>query len=156
VNVAGLLLARGAARRREIAIRQAIGAGQSALVRQLLAETLVLFGAGGLPRLPLAFHLHPGPPPLPPQVSLPLPLDLAPDPFVLLVTLLGAAATGLVFGLVPALRASRVDIVVALKDGAADARPLLSRARSVFVAAQIAAAMLLLVASALLVRSVDN
>jgi len=148
--------ARAPARRREIAIRRAIGAGQAALVRQLLAETAVLFGAGALGGLALAFLLSRLLAGFAPKFAVPLELDLSPDPFVLLVATLTAVATGVVFGLLPALRAGRIDVLAALKQGPAEPRPLLSRVRSLFVVGQIAASMLLLVAAGLLVQSVDN
>lgn len=156
INVAGLLLARGAARRREMAIRQAIGAGTGALARQLLAETVLLFGSGSLLGGFLAWWLSGALLAFSPKYAMPLELDVAPGPFVLFVAVLATAVTGLVFGLLPALRAARVDLVPALKEGRNEARPALVGARSLFVVAQVAATMLLLVAAGLLVKSIDR
>jgi hypothetical protein len=109
-NIAGVMLSRGFARRREMAVRLAIGAGRSRVVRHLLAESLLIFALGGLLGVGLA---HLGTAwlagiPLPPQLP-PVLLDLEPDLRVLAFAAVVTGTTGVVFGLVPALKASRPD-----------------------------------------------
>ena len=119
-NLANLMLARAAGRRREIAVRVALGAERSRLIRQLLTESLLLALLGGALALPLAAGLAA----LITRVQPPLPIDLglavSPDWRVLIFTLLVAIVTGVVFGLIPALRASRPDLVPALKDASVE------------------------------------
>ncbi len=152
-NIAGVMLARGFARRREIAVRQAIGAGRTRLVRHLLAESLMVFAVGGAAGVALAWlgtswiaRI-----PLPPQV--PLILELTPDGRVMGFAVLLTGLTGIVFGLVPALKASRPDLVPALKSGGHGAAGGSTRARDLFVAGQVAFAVLLLLTAGLFVRS---
>jgi predicted permease len=161
VNVAGVLLARAEARRREIAIRMAIGSSRLRIVSQLMTESLLLGGAGGVcGTIAAAWGVH----------ALPLPaivsfagtgyrqlsafdrpaVDLGVLVFALAVTLL----TSILFGLAPALETSRTDLVTALKQGdraAGGRRPL--RALGVLVVGQVAVAVLLLEGAGLLLRS---
>jgi predicted permease len=158
VNVAGMLLARGTARRREVAVRLALGAGRGRLVGQLLTETTLLFVLGGAAGILLARWLTGGLTGfvgrLPGELSM-LSLDVGVDGRVIGFALLLSLGTALLFGLVPALQASRPELVSALKEGAgATARR--SRLRNAFVVAQVAVCMLLLVGSGLLVRSLQN
>ncbi|HEV7515892.1 MAG TPA: ABC transporter permease, partial [Thermoanaerobaculia bacterium] len=152
-NVAHLLLARAAARRREIAIRAALGAGQGRLVRHLLTESAVLGLAGGAAGLLVALWgarllvaLTPGDLAgvLLPQVQVGL------DGPVLLFTVALSLATSLLFGLAPALAAARVDLRAPLQ---ATAKSALGRGRGFLVAAEVALAAILLVGAGLLLRS---
>jgi predicted permease len=154
-NLANLMLARAAGRRREIAIRVALGAERKRLVRQLLTESLILALLGGALAIPLAAGLAG----LITRVQPPLPIDLGlavtPDWRVLVFTFLVAIATGVVFGLVPAVRASRPDLVPALKDGSASAKRRGVELRDALVVVQIAVSLVLVVAGTLLVRSIS-
>ena len=154
-NVTGVLLARAVARRREIAVRLAVGAARRRLVRQLLTETLVLFALGGAAGLVLARAMIAGIgtilPALPQPIDLSLPLDSGAVLFAA-ATCLGATV---VSGLAPALRASRADVVTALKQeeqGSADRL----RLRSVFVVAQVTFSIVLVVIAALFVRALQR
>lgn len=153
-NVAGMLLARGAAREREIAIRLALGSGRGRLVRQLVIESLALFLLGAAGGLALAWWGTSliGAIPVPGVV---IALDLTPDRTVLLFTLVLALGTGVLFGLVPALQTSRPELVSALKDEGRTGRRG-SRTRRVFVALQVGLTIILVTAGALLVRSLQE
>jgi predicted permease len=158
VNVAGMLLAQGTGRRREVAVRLALGAGRRRLVGQLLTETTVLFLAGGAAGVLLASWLtrmlSTLPQRLPGELSM-LSLDVGVDARVIAFGLLLSVGTALLFGLAPALRATRPELVSALKEGlGATARR--SALRSAFVAGQIAVCTLLLVSAGLLVRSLQS
>ena len=152
-NLANLFLARATSRRREIAVRLAIGAPRARLVRQLLTESMVLALAGGAVALPIAAWLAG----LMAGVRPPLPIDiglrLAPDWRVLAFTFVVAIGTGLVFGLVPAVRASRPNLVPALKGGANGHRRRRFELRDALVVFQMAVSLVLIVGGALLVRS---
>lgn len=154
VNVASMLLARGAARAREIAVRRSIGASRGRLVRQLLVETLTLFALGGAAGLLLATWLTallvrldpPTPPPF--DVSFALALDARVLVFTLATVLLAAVT----FGLGPAWRATSPQLVPALKNETGGSRRR-SRGRSLLVGGQVALTVLLLVVSALFLRA---
>jgi len=155
-NIANLLLARAAVRRRETAIRQALGATRPRLVRQWLTESVLLGIAGGALGLLLAMWAN--------QLLIsflqttPLAsLDLALDLRVLAFTLSVSVTTGIVFGLAPALQASRLDIVMALKsEDAQRAGTHRSRLRAVFVTAQVTLSVVLLVGAGLFIRSLQS
>lgn len=152
-NIAGMLLARGVARRREIGIRLAIGAGRGRLVRQLLTESgllAVLGGAGGVLLAVLGARVVATAPLFYPHQ---LVLDAAPDLRVLGFALALTMTTSLLAGLYPALQTSRPALVPALKDGGAGSGPAGARARSLFVAGQLAMAVVLLVLAGNFVRS---
>jgi predicted permease len=156
-NIAGLLVARAAVRRRETAIRQALGATRGRLVRQWLTESVLLGVIGGAFGLLLALWAndlltsYAGGTPL-------ASLDLRLDYRVLAFTLAVSVATGIVFGLAPALQASRLDILTTLKteDALARSGARRSRLRSAFVTAQVALSALLLVCAGLFIRSLQN
>lgn len=156
-NVAGLLLSRMAARRRDLALRTALGATRAALVRQVLAESGVLALAGAALGLAGGWGLIQLLPALVPPASLPLALDFRFDPRVVIATVAASVATVLVFGLWPALAASRVNLIDAMKGAPADATRLGRLvARRALVSIQVAVSFALLVAGVLLVRSLWN
>jgi putative ABC transport system permease protein len=152
-NVANLLLSRAMERRREMAVRAALGAGRARLLRQLLIESLVLSGAGGALGLAAAVWgvglLQSS---LPPNL-LPVP-DIGVDRTVLFFALGVTMLTGLTFGIAPAWQAARTDVNATLKDAGRSAsggmRPLLRRS---LAGAELALATILLIGAALLVRS---
>ena len=153
-NIAGLLVARAAVRRRETAIRQALGAGRARLVRQWLTESVLLSCLGGGAGLLLAVWAND----LMVSYAAGTPvasLDLRLDYRVLAFTSLVSVGAGIAFGLAPALQASRLDIVTALKteDALARAGSRRSRLRAAFVAAQVTLSVVLLVCAGLFIRS---
>jgi len=153
-NLANLLLARAAGRRREIAVRLAVGAGRGRLVRQLLTESMLLSLAGGAVAVPIAYALDRVVARIQPPLPLDFGLQVGPDWRVLLFTLVVAIATGMIFGLVPALRATRPDLVPALKDAAGgDGKRRRVELRDALVVVQVAVSLVLVVGGALLVRS---
>ncbi|HUJ41530.1 MAG TPA: ABC transporter permease [Candidatus Acidoferrales bacterium] len=157
-NVANLLLVRSVARRREIAIRLSMGAGRARIIRQLLAESAVLaLAAGGLAMLIARWSAGSFQSFVPPT-SYPVSLPLRADSAVLFVTLALALLTVLLFGLFPALRASRVAPAAVLKEEAgsfAGGRPT-ARLTNSLVAAQLALSLLLLVTAGLFIRGFRN
>jgi predicted permease len=156
VNLANLLLARAAGRRKEIAIRLAMGAGRWRLVRQLLTESVMLSLAGGAAGLLLAFWMLDLIVASRPPLDVPVWIDLTVDWRVLVFALLASVATGVLFGLVPALQATRTDLVPALKDGAAQTGRRRARLRSGLVVAQVMLSLVLLVAAGLVVRALRH
>jgi predicted permease len=150
-NVAGIMLTRATARRREIALRAALGAGRGRLVRQLLTETMVLFAFGGLLGIGLARVLtHLAMRMLPPLTT-PIVVPLSLDWRVLLFALSLSITAAVVFGVLPALRGSDVEAGSSLKEGVRSSSGR-SRLRSAFVVGQIACSVLLVVLGASFVR----
>jgi predicted permease len=156
VNVAALLSARYAARGRDMAVRAALGAGRLRLLRQLLTEVVVLFGLGALGGFGVASLATSALERLPLPGTVPVTLEISPDIRVLLFAIGVSLATGLVFGLAPALHGARKDIVTRLKAESASAGVRRSRIGRVLMAGQIALSLVLLVAAGLFVRAVDR
>jgi putative ABC transport system permease protein len=154
-NLANLTLARGAAREREIAVRASLGAGSWRLIRQLLTENLLVAGAGGALGLALGYAMIRGLIRLAPPYSLPSEADVSIDLHILLFTLGVSLLTALLFGLMPAIHASRVDPASSMKEGGRSATSGTSRARlrSALIVAEVALAFVLLAGAGLLVGS---
>ena len=160
-NIANLLLARASKRRREVAVRLALGARRGRLVRQLLTESLLLAVFGGLAGLVVAYWTLQG------IAAARLPLadpdrhSMALEPRVLVFTTALALVTGVVFGLAPALQASKADVVTVLKDeivpSAAGKRGLRGylALRQILVVLQVALSLIALVAAGLFLRSLQ-
>jgi predicted permease len=154
-NLAGILLARGAARRRELAVRQAIGAGRARLIRQLLTETVMLFAIGGIAGLVLARMTASLLVPLLPSLPFPVTVPLVLDARVLGFTVALSLFAGVLSGLAPALQTSSVDVAAALKSDA-HGRSSRSRLRSAFVVAQVGFSLVLVVTAGLFVRALQQ
>jgi predicted permease len=158
-NIANLLLSRTASRRRELAVRLAIGASRARVVRQLLTESVVLSLVGGVCGVALAWAViqavEAAPPP---PGALPLAFDFAIDRRVLLFSVALSFVTGLLFGVAPALKASRPGLVSALKDASTsgDDCGVRFELKKVLVVAEVALSLLLLIAAGLFVRSLQS
>jgi predicted permease len=157
-NVANLLIARGFMRQKEIAVRLSLGASRARLVRQLLVESLALSVIGGVFGVLLAIGLTRGLLALVPSEGSPLLIRAEPDIRVLAFTLCVTFVTGVIFGLVPALRASRPDTWNTLKDtiGSIAGSGGSLFLRKGLVTAQVALSFLLLFGAGLFVRSLQN
>lgn len=158
VNVTTILLARALDRQRELAVRRAIGATRGRLVRQVMTEVTVLFAIAGGVGLLLsvwATGLLSG---FAPPVPIPgrLGADFAPDWLVLIFSLGVTFGTAVAFSLLPALSASRFDIVPALKEGSASDTRARSRLRATLVGAQMAFTTVLVVATTLFARAIES
>ena len=157
-NVANLLLARATGRRREMAIRAAIGAGRGRIIRQLLTESVALALAGGALGLWLGMigirALLPMYPGSIPRIG-PHGAYVSIDPHVLGFTLLASLLTGVLFGLIPAFQASRTDLTSVLKEsgGRSGTGFRQNKARSLLVISEMALALILLIGAALLIRT---
>ena len=162
-NVAGLTLARSATRQKEMAVRLALGAGRTRIIRQLLTESVLLSCAGGALGILLAVWgadaisgLVSGGP------ARPLSFVVAPDWRVLLFAIATTVVTGMLFGLAPALRGSRIDLTPSLKGsassgaGAAPHSGRRFRLGDVLVVAQVALSIIVLIGAGLLVRTLRN
>jgi putative ABC transport system permease protein len=153
-NVTNLLLARGARRYREFAIRAAVGASRFALLRQLLVESVLLAGVGGLAGWLLAAWGMKLILAMIPRTILPSP-EIGLDSRVFLFTLAVSLTTGVIFGLIPAFLAAKSDLASALKEGARGASTGTgpARLRKTLVVAEVALAMVVLIGAGLLVKS---
>lgn len=154
VNIAGLLLHRGQARRAEFAVRQALGATRGALLRQLAVETLLIFIAGQAAGVALAASATRSLNRFLPESAIPIQLDLAVDWRVALLATGITLLCAVVFGLAPGLTASRVDPWTALRPSAAGA-PGRVRLRRALVSAQFGASLVLLVVAGLFARTLS-
>jgi len=157
-NVANLLLARAAARQKEIAVRLAIGASRGRIIRQLLIESVLLSGLGGLLGLAVAVggvRLLLG---LLPQGATPLNLSSTPDFRILAFNITVSLLTGIVFGLAPALQSTRPDVANTLKEqaGAVLGGGSQVNLRKILVVAQVTLSLLLLIGAGLFIRTLHN
>jgi predicted permease len=156
VNVASMLLSRATQRRREMALRLALGARRMRVVRQLLTESVMLFGLGAgagvlitlfATRLLSTYQL---------PLDLPVIFDFSPDMRALVFSLGVALLTGLLFGMAPALQVTKPDLTAALRVGSSSGSIARSRLRSAFVVAQVAGSALLLVVAGLFTRGLSR
>jgi putative ABC transport system permease protein len=153
-NVANLMLARGATRQREIAIRVAVGAGRGRLVRQVLTESLVLAAVGGILGAALSYFgvrlLR-----LAFPESLPFYIALELDRTALAFAVLATTLAGVLFGIAPAIRATHVDLTSSLKEGGRGGGTGVSRSRmrATLVVAEVALSVVLMIGAMLLIRS---
>jgi predicted permease len=157
-NLANLLLARAAAREKEFAVRLAIGAGRTRIVRQLLVESLILSAAGAVVGLALAFladrvlmRIY-----LPADAAAEFVISPIPDGRVLAFVVGAMLLTSMVFGLVPAVRASRTEITLSLKDRSGTLSAGGIFLRRMLVTLQVSLSLLLLVGAGLFVRTLRN
>ncbi len=156
-NLANLFIARATARQKEIAVRLALGATRMRLVSQLLVESTLLAAAGGLLGLAIAVWTDKLLLRFLPSSSSPMTISAMPDGRILLFNLAVSLAAGLLFGLAPALQATKPRIAATLKDqaGSVSSGPSV-RFRKVLVTAQVTLSLLLLIAAGLFVRSLRN
>ncbi|HEX5412949.1 MAG TPA: ABC transporter permease [Terriglobia bacterium] len=154
VNIANLLLARATTRQREIAVRMAIGAGRRRLVRQMLTESLMVALFGGILGILFASWASAALLAMVSTGQSPLPLSVTPDGRVFAFTFVVCCLTALLFGTVPALRATRVDLTPALKEARGGA-PAAGRSRLAksLVVSQVALSLVLLVGAGLFLRT---
>ena len=151
-NVANLLLARSVARSREFAIRSALGASHARMIRQLLTESVLLSAVGGSLGLLLAYcamkTLLKALPTALPRIA-----EVSLDSRVLLFTLVLSLATGVIFGLAPALKSTRSNLQEVMKQSGRGSSSFRHRLQGTFVAAEVALALVLLVGAGLMVRT---
>jgi predicted permease len=156
-NIANLLLARAAVRKKEIALRLALGARRWSLVRQLLTESLILAIVSGTAGIVLAWWGSRVLVAMASDGPRPLPLDVTPNARILTFSLLASVVSALVFGATPALSATRVDLNATLKDGKG---PLQGNSQSrlgkALVVVQVALSLMLMVGAGLFVRTLLN
>jgi putative ABC transport system permease protein len=152
-NIANLMLSRASGRRKEVGIRSALGASRLRLIRQMLTESVLLALLGGMLGLALSFWTTKAFATLAPQWY-PQAKEITMDGRVLAFTLAISILTGIMFGLAPALRASKVELADSLKEGGrSSSGGSRHRTRSIFVVAEVALAMVLLVSAALMINT---
>ena len=155
-NVAGMFLARATAREREVAVRLALGAGRGALIQQLTIETLLVFLLGGGLGVGLGVwavgFVRPDLLPLP----VPMRFSVSPDVTVILFSVVLTLATGLLFGLLPAARATRMDVSASLKEEGRGGSRRSTLMRRIFAGTQVGFSLVLLVTAGLFVRSLQR
>jgi predicted permease len=157
-NLAGFLLARAADRKKEIAVRLAMGARRWTLIRQLLTETMILGLAGGLAGLVVAYWTLKALQGFQPPIPIPINLDVGLDGTVLFFTLGISAAAGLFFGLIPALQSTKPDVAPTLKDetGTGSGKRKRLTLRNGLIITQVAISMVLLLGAGLFIRSLQS
>ena len=146
-NVANLLLSRATVRNKEISVRLSMGASRGRLIRQLLTESLLLSGLGGALGIAVGYWS---------KSLLPFGQNAAIDVRVLLFVFGVSVATGVAFGLIPALRATKVDLAGAMKDGSRSVTSTRSWLSKGLLVAQVAISLVLLVGAGLFLRTLDN
>jgi predicted permease len=155
-NVAGMFLARGAYRQREIAVRLTLGASRGRLVRQLLTESFLLCGLGAAGGLLLVRWLLSFVPALQPPLPIRVAFDVRVDPIVLAVTVAVAAMSGVLAGLTPALQSTRADVTSGLRGFAQGQSARVSRMREAFIVGQLALSLVLLITAGLFSRALGR
>jgi predicted permease len=156
VNVAGMMLVRAAARRREIAVRLALGARRSDISRQFIAEGVLVFLAGAMPGLFVAIWMRNALLALLPVLPLPVAVDLSLDWRVLLYSLSITLLAGMSASLAPALQSSRPDVLDALKDDSSSSGFRRLRLRTALVVGQVALSLVLLICAGLFLRALHR
>jgi len=154
-NLAGVIMARGVQRQRELAVRVALGAARSTIVRQLMTETVVLFLAGCVLAIGIAIIATRAMVAFKPPIEVPIEFDIRVDGRVIAFALVVALVVGVLFALLPALRGTRLGVMSMLKSEGRTASGR-SRGRNIVVAAQLAFTLLLLVDAALVTRALGN
>jgi predicted permease len=155
-NVTNLLLARGAARRKEFAVRLALGAGRFRLIRQLGVESLLLAAMGAALGVLIALWGSQALVWMASTGPQPLPLDVEPNARILGFTALASLLSAFIFGMAPAIRATKFDLTPALKDGRGDSAMTRSLLGKAIVVSQVALSLLVLVGAGLFVRTLIN
>ena len=156
LNIANLLLARAVGRKREIAVRLSLGASRGRVIRQLLTESILLATFGGALGLLAAQWLVSGLLAVFSNGNNTIPFDLKPDMRILAFTGAVSILTGILFGLAPALAATKVDLIPMLKGAEGESRPLRRRLAKSLVIAQVALSLALLIGAGLLIRSLQQ
>jgi predicted permease len=156
LNVANLLLARAVGRQREIAVRLSLGAGRGRVIRQLLTESILLATLGGFLGLLVAQWLVSGLLVVFSYGNDPTPFDLKLDVRILAFTSAVSLLTGILFGLAPALAATKIDLIPMLKGAEGESRPLRRRLTKSLVVTQVALSLALLIGAGLLTRSLQQ